>query len=886
MLVAFPLGAQVTQEQARELLAQRGIPEDSLRNRLIKKGYDPDRIRPDQVSSFQTVIAETINEYEAFHTQPGTLPPARNSEPDQTDSQPPAPPPAQPEIETAVEDGGDHRSNIYGQDIFRNNSVEVFQKAEDIIPSDDYVLGTGDKLGVVGFGRSQFEEVLEIGPDGFVRPSGGLPRILLKGLRLGEAKEVLYQRYNQYYVMGRGQFQVTMTRPRNITVSVFGEAMTPGAYTLPGFNTAFNVISAAGGPTDIGSVRNIKVISGSHVRQLDVYEFMNDPTVARNFFLQSNDYIHIPVAQKVVTIQGAVTRPMSYELLDKENLSALLDFAGGLRPEGYLSDVKITRFLDDRQVITNVNFKELSEGGGDYILYHGDIVEIKTIDDVAVNFVSVNGAVHFPGRYERRPDMRISDLLGQSKLKPEARLDYAYLLRYQPDGTYKYERIQLEPILANPSSSANLLLGDQDELQVLTLKSFADLSFFTVSGAVRNPDTFSFTPDGVVRLEDAILLAGGLMREAADQGYILRSNPREPKTMEYIQVDIRQAFNEPGSDANLEIMEGDQVVVFDKSIFRDQQYVSVFGAVRNPGPYPYGPEMTVADLVNMAGGFLFGADNERIDVARLEITNKENSRITQYSTQLPSNFNLVQLADQSLPLEPYDHVYVRTIPEFEMQQTVLVSGEVRYPGVYTLLHDKERISDIIERAGGLTDAAFPDGAKMYRKGDATGLVVINLDHILHNETTPSNVVLLAGDEIEVPKNRDLVTIGGFVNLDDEYSEGFLENERSVSVAFEGEKSAKHYVDHYAAGVSKDGSASEIKVQYANGRVQKTKKFLFFNNYPRVERGSVITVGPKEVKPVEEGGEKEKIDWSIVLRDTLTQATAVLTILILVDQLGK
>ena len=106
------------------------------------------------------------------------------------------------------------------------------------------------------------------------------------------------------------------------------------------------------------------------------------------------------------------------------------------------------------------------------------------------------------------------------------------------------------------------------------------------------------------------------------------------------------------------------------------------------------------------------------------------------------------------------------------------------------------------------------------------------------------------------------------------------------MAFDGEKSAKHYVDHYAAGVSENGSASEIKVQYANGRVQKTKKFMFFNNYPTVERGSIITVGPKEIKPERVEKENEKIDWGTVLRDTLTQATAVLTILILVDQLGK
>ena len=107
------------------------------------------------------------------------------------------------------------------------------------------------------------------------------------------------------------------------------------------------------------------------------------------------------------------------------------------------------------------------------------------------------------------------------------------------------------------------------------------------------------------------------------------------------------------------------------------------------------------------------------------------------------------------------------------------------------------------------------------------------------------------------------------------------------MAFRGERSAKYYIDNFAGGVSDTGAPSEIKVQYADGGVQMTKKFLFFNNYPRVTRGSIITVEAKEIKPqVNRDNENAKIDWGTVLKDTLTQATAVLTILILVDQLGK
>lgn len=670
-----------------------------------------------------------------------------------------------------------------------------------------------------------------------------------------------------------------------MTVNVFGEAKTTGSFTLPGINTAFNVISAAGGPTDIGSVRRIKVIRGNQTLPLDVYEFMSDPGVARNFFLQDNDYIHIPVAQKVITIQGAVVRPMKYELLDQENLVQLVKYAGGPQANAYLSFVQVTRYMNGKAIIANVNLKELQDTGGDYVLFNGDVVEIKTVEDKAQNIVSVEGAVVFPGKIERRDGMRISDLLNQAVLKPDARLDFAYILHYQPDGTYKYQRINLQEILDDPASPENLTVSNQDMLQVMTLKVYVDPGFFSVVGAVKSPDTFAFNPDGRLKVEDAILLAGGLLPDASDLGYIMRFNPREPKTIEYIHLDLAKAVEDPMGSANIQIKAGDQIRVYDKGGRRDDVTVSIFGAVRNPGTFTYGPGMSLSDLISIAGGFKFEADPDRIDVSRSEFGGSNGIKVVQYTTTLPRDFESMERSDTSMTLKPYDNVYVRTIPEFELQRTVRIDGEVRYPGTYPLIQDKERIYDLIQRAGGMTGEAFPEGAKLFREGDGTGLVVIDMYDILKDSKRPSNIVLREGDVIQIPKSRDLVTIGGYVNLDEAYAQGYLTGERTISVAFRGEKSAKYYVDKFAAGVNKDGTATDIKVQYADGRVEKTSKFLFFNDYPKVKRGSYITVGPKKVKPQLEKNEK-KADWGTILRDTMYQATAVLTLLILVDQLSN
>lgn len=880
-LYSTPAFTQITEAQAKDLLAERGIPEDTLKARLIAKGYDPDNITPDQLESIQGVILETVKEIEAEQQSKEKSQPIAKSihTPEPTPIKPLEPPAVV--MTSMVPD----TPKIYGQEIFRNNSIPIYQKAEDLVATDIYVLGTGDNIGVVAFGRSQFEQTLVIDRDGFVQPGDRLPKILLKGLRFVDAKELLFQRYSQYHVISRNEFLVTLTKPRNMTVNVFGEAMTTGAFTLPGTNTAFNVISAAGGPTDIGSVRRIKVIRGNETIPLDVYEFMSNPGVAKNYFLQNNDYIHIPVAQKVVTIQGAVTRPMTYELLDNENLLKLVEFAGGAKANAFLSFVQVTRFMNDKTIITNVNLNELSASKGDYILFNGDIVEIKTISESAQNTVSVQGAVAYPGKLERREGMKISNMLQQSVLLPDARLDFAYLLRYQADGTYKFERISIDEILANPLSASNFQVSNQDVLHVLTLKTYVDPAFFSVVGAVKVPDTFAFNPTGRIRLEEAIILAGGLLPDASDFGYIMRFDPSEPKTIEYIHVNLVEALNDPFAAANVEIMAGDQIHIFDKGGRRDDVTVTIYGAVRNPGTYTYGPGMRLEDLVSIAGGFRFEADNERIDIARSIYGNGESLKITQFAAELPRTFESDTETDASFELQPYDHVYVRTIPEYEVQRTVQLDGELKYPGTYALLQSRERISDLIERAGGITGEAFPDGAKLYRQGDGTGLVVIDLDDILADHNHPSNIVLREGDVIQVPKTRDLVTIGGYINLNEAYAQGYLTGERTISVAFRGAKSAKYYVDRFAAGVSKDGTMNELRVQYADGRVQKTKKFLFFNNYPEVQKGSYITVGAKKVKPITEKPEK-KADWGSILRDTMYQATAVLTLLILVDELSN
>ena len=147
-------------------------------------------------------------------------------------------------------------SPIFGQHIFRNKSIKLYRQSQDVKPPDSYVLGTGDIIAISIWGASQTADIFEINKSGFISPSA-MPRIYLKGISLGKAKELLFQRYSQFYRFRKEEFEVSVNYSRTITVNIVGEVINFGSFTIPATNTAFNALVASGGPSDIGSVREI-----------------------------------------------------------------------------------------------------------------------------------------------------------------------------------------------------------------------------------------------------------------------------------------------------------------------------------------------------------------------------------------------------------------------------------------------------------------------------------------------------------------------------------------------------------------------------------------------------------------------------------------------------
>ena len=644
-------------------------------------------------------------------------------------------------------------------------------------------------------------------------------------------------------------------------------------------------MAAANGPTNNGSVRLIRLIRNSgEVLSLDIYGFMFDPSSIQNLYLENNDVIHVPTSGKVITIKGAVKRAYKYELLENENLNKLLEYTGGLKENAYKRTFRVKRFSNDQQVFLDIPYASLKSRNSDFILLDGDEITVEEISIPAQNFVSIEGTVVNPGDFERTSGMKISDLISLAGLLPESRTDLAYLRRRNSDGSVTFEKLDLNSILSNRNDPKNIELNNQDILTIWSKSRFVDEMEVEVSGAVRFPDRFSYDVGQQVRVSDVITLAGGVTRDAADIAIIHRQDPLNPKVKEYLQVDLGSIMVDPGVEENILLNPFDRLIVMSQNSFLQESFVNVSGAVNSPGQFQFGEGMTLKDVLILSGGYQFGAASNRIEISRMIIEDNQPTQTKIANISTDRDYNIIDSDSPDFKLQPFDQVFVRFVPEFELQKTINISGEVRFPGPYSILSDNEKINNIISRAGGITPEAFPEGATLYRNQDSLGYIVMRLEEALVNVNSRYNYILKDGDEIFVPKRKDFITIRGATKAEDVLTDQVLGEGKEIKVAFHEGKNAKFYIEFYAGGFADDADRSKVFVEYPNGEIKRTKKALFGRKFPEVLKGSTITVAYKDEDPAELEGTKEEVDWTKVLGDSVAQAMSLLTLILLIQQL--
>ncbi|MFT4681327.1 MAG: polysaccharide export outer membrane protein [Granulosicoccus sp.] len=679
-----------------------------------------------------------------------------------------------PKFEEALEDP------VFGQEVFRNNRIRFFESAKDVIASDNYKIGIGDKLALSVWGFSDYNEQFLVTSDGYIE-SKLVGRVYLKGLSFDGTRKLMRRKFSQVLDLNRSEMDITLQYSRDINVNIVGEVLNPGSYNIAAVNSAFNAMVVVGGPTEFGSVRNILVKrKGKTTDTLDVYDYLSRPTDFTPPFLEDGDHLVVPVIGPVVSILGEVRRPLRYEIRPGEGLMKAIEYAGGLKAAAYRKNVQIVRFRDSEEIMIDVNLDSLQLAHKTIQLQDGDKVLVRTVPEGFTNTVSAKGAFRVVGDFELRDGDRISELLQKAEgVLFDAYLNRAYVLRLNSDMTRSYISVNIGNVISSSGSKDNIRLKPFDEVQVLSKKDFED------------------------------------------------------------------AFN-----------------------------VWVYGAVRKGGELIYGSGLSLKDALFLAGGLKPEAANRRIEVSRMVDLSEDGKIIDPIrkvvkTLQIEHDLSVGAKADE-FQLQPYDQIFVRVNPAFDGPKVVSLLGEVNYPGTYSILSRDEKVSSLIERAGGLRDYAFPEGVKMRRL--RMGDVYLNLEKAIKKPNSRYDLVLNAGDTIDVPKVLDIVSItGAIANYDG----------HAIGAPYFG-KRANYYVKNFAGGFNKRSHRSKTYVIHANGIIKKTINLGLFKIYPKVTQGSEVVVMYKTDKA--DKSERPPVDWNRVIENTTIKVTGILTLWLLIDRI--
>lgn len=866
-LISLPAFAQVPptvpaeqQTQLRQFLADKDIDEQELRSRLLAKGIDVDNASQEELLLLRPRIEEVIAEMQAEKaaaTEPEGPAQTKETTTDRTSEEGDV---EDEPTEEAEEDLAE--SEIYGHEVFRNKGLEVYKGADNATPPESYPLKPGDEIAISIFGASQTDFILRLDDSGFVKLPNGL-RMPLGGVTLGQTRTLLGNRLRNYYTFREGQLSIRMQVTRSVSINIFGEVERNGSYNMSALNTGFNALVAAGGPTERGSVRKIQLIRGEETVMLDVYDFLQRPVQKADLFLTDNATVFIPVAERIVTIEGGVQRPMKYELLAGETLADLLAFAGDALPAAETGNIRVTRYRKGALDVLNVDFAT----NPGFELQNGDLVQVPEVTEPIENFVTIEGAVLLPGRYAFTEGGTVADLASLARLRPAARIDVAFLFRNNDNGTSRLRRVSLGEQQGEAAGAAQVELQRGDVLRVLSQTNFVDQTTFTVEGAVRDSTvTLPFPMDGALSLEEAILLAGGTETNAAMEVMLIRTPLTNSEERSYQRLDLR-------TDGDTPLLPQDRIIVYEQERFSDRPTVSIAGAVRSEGVYTYDQTLSIRDLLYLAGGLRIDAALDRVEVFRLQINAGAETKTLLTTVDLN--------AGGAFLLQPFDEVIVRSAAEFESIRNIVIEGEVRYPGQYALLKDNERLSDIVRRAGGLTQEAFAAGATLYRPDSKAGYVVLDLDRVVLDGNDPANMVVRERDTLFVPKRQDLISIYTRGTVANRYEQRDSTNSSGViQVAYQGDKPASWYIKRYAGGFEDDVARKRwTTVQYANGQLKETNSFLGIHNYPEVLPGATIRV-PLKPEKIQKERREERFNWIGLAQIILGAATTITTFVLI------
>ena len=663
---------------------------------------------------------------------------------------------------------------VFGRNLF-NNELLTFEPAINIPAPADYVLGAGDQVIIDIWGASQLVIDEMISPKGYLTIAGVGP-IKLSGMTVTQATKRAKDVLSKYY--SGSSITLSLANTRSVKVEIVGEVVTPGSYTLSAFSTLFNALYMAGGISDLGSLRDIKVYrNGKVVSSIDVYDYIMNGNNKGNIRLQDNDLIIVSPYEAIVNIQGKVKRPMMYEMKSQESLANLLKYTGGLTGDAYDRNIRVIRKSGREYSVHTV----MKDSFSSFNLADGDSIYVDSIIPRFSNMVEIKGAVFHPGMYEVNENIRtVLDLIDAA------------------DGLY----------------------------------------------------------------EDAFLARAVMHRRKAN------------RRLEVLSIDLEGIID--GRVPDIELRKEDVLYIPSVNDMRGQETMKISGEVNYPGVYEFAEKTTLEDFVLQAGGLTNVASTAKIDVYR-RIYNPQSMEggdtITEvYCFSLKEGF--VIDGTPGFELAPFDEVHVRKSPINNLIKSVTVDGAVNFRGDYAMNSHNYRLSELVKDAGGFASAAYPQGARLYRKmseeekaqrenmikqsqkqiyedalrsdktfdmaisdslinlnatfGDAY-LLDIDLKKAVDNPGCDADIALREGDKLIVPEYTATVKISGEVRF-------------PVTVTYLDGKKLNYYIKH-AGGYADRAKKNSVYAIYMNGGVKKISKLSSKDIQPGME----IVVPAKSLK---------------------------------------
>ncbi len=597
--------------------------------------------------------------------------------------------------------------SIFGHKFF-SGSPSTFAPIQNVPVSNNYIIGPGDEIKILMWGRLDESYSLEVDNEGIIN----FPKIgplTVAGLTFSELKELIKQKAESITGVS---VNVSMGRLRTIQIFVLGEVKHPGVYTVSSLATMINAILSSGGPTALSSLRKIQLKRRNKVvTTIDLYDFLIQGDTSSDARLMPGDVIFIPQAGPMISVSGNVKRPAIYELIDKGTLQGAISLAGGLAPKGFKQRIQIERAFENQfQIVLDISNKKLKLGKPIY-LQDGDLIQVFSILPSTMNAVYLYGNVKRPGQYEHKPGVRILDFIPDlDSLEKDTCFDYALIKRYHME-KMKTELIpfDLGEVLFQKDESQNIALKTLDEIYIFNKFLFEDGEYAVVNGQVRNPGRYLIDD---MRIKDLIFKAGRLDRDAyMDLGHLYRTNPRTKEvTIHTFNLEKTMA----GDDQhNLRVQDLDQLVIHNIREYVPEEWVSIIGMVKNSGEYRYATDLTIRDLILVAGNIKDAAYMDKAELTRFEIVygKKVETSILEFNLRLALQNDPLH----NLKLKPMDVVTVKTIPDWrEKSKTVSITGEVYFPGIYQI-RKNEKLSSLIKRAGGYNKHVYLLGAFFTRE---------------------------------------------------------------------------------------------------------------------------------------------------------------------------